>query len=97
MALRRLGRKQEPPPERLAAAAAAAAANDLQLQAVRDEAWSELANLGEDVRRQHYLWTHVRTHDATHVQPDRFSREQFWEHLCKVYQNGSGSSWVSEC
>lgn len=55
------------------------------LAALADEAWSELRSLDDTVRRKHIHWTHVHTNDLAHQQPESFSREGFWEHLCKVY------------
>ena len=34
-------------------------------QAIRDEGWSELVALGDDVRRKHIMWTHTKTDDPT--------------------------------
>ena len=39
--------------------------------ALADEAWSEVTALAEDSRRQ----------------PDRFTRQEFWDHLCRVYKD----------
>ena len=41
-----------------------AAARGAALAAIADESWGELVALGDDIRRKHYHWTHVRTHDA---------------------------------
>ena len=67
-------------------------------QAVAAEAWSELVGLDSDARRQHLHWTHVRTGSPSDRQPDSFTREGFWIHLCQVYRevfpeaaNASGS------
>ena len=74
------------------------------LAALADEAWSELTALSDDSRRKHMHWVHVRTHSAAHRQPDSFTREQFWEHLCNVYkavyprpQNKTGSILMFGC
>ena len=37
------------------------------------------------VRRMHVHYTHVSTNDSNHVQPGDMTREQFWNHLAKVY------------
>ena len=42
--------------------------------------------LSPGVKRKHIHWTHVRTNDPSHVQPDQMTRQQFWEHLEKVYE-----------
>ncbi|CAE8608797.1 unnamed protein product, partial [Polarella glacialis] len=67
-------------------------------QAVAAEAWSELVGLDSDARRQHLHWTHVRTGSPSDRQPDSFTGEGFWIHLCQVYRevfpeaaNASGS------
>ena len=44
-----------------------------------------LEPLAATVKRKHVHYTHVRTGDPGHVQPDQMSRRQFWEHLVKVY------------
>ena len=74
------------------------AARAAALAAIADEAWSELVALDTGARRNHVHYTHVRTHDEEHRQPDQFSRGEFWEHLCAVYRevypepaNASGS------
>ena len=74
------------------------------LAALADEAWSELTALSDDSRRKHMHWDHVRTHSAAHRQPDSFTREQFWEHLCNVHkavyprpQNKTGSILMFGC
>ena len=56
--------------------------------ALRAEGFTEadLAMLCLDARRFHIHYTHVRTHDKNHVQPDQFTRKGFWEHLVKVYR-----------
>ena len=41
---------------------------------------------GVGVRRKHVHWTHGRSADATHVQPEEMTREEFWNHLEKVYR-----------
>ena len=87
---RRMVGKQPPPAHAVLPAAACAA--------LADEAWSELTALSEDSRRKHVHWVHVRTQNPEHRQPDSFSREGFWQHLCRVYadtyprpENPSGS------
>ena len=57
------------------------------LAALADEAWTELTALGDDARRKHMHWVHVRTHAAHHRQPDTFSRESFWRHMERVYRD----------
>ena len=39
-----------------------------------------------DGRRRHIHYTHVCTSGAHDVQPHQMSREAFWEHLAKCYQ-----------
>ena len=56
------------------------------VQAIADEAWSELTALHEDKRRRHIHWVHARTHQAEHRQPSTFTRAQWWQHLRKVYR-----------
>ena len=36
------------------------------------------------VKRKHVHWTHVRTWDPKHVQPNAFSKRRFWQHLEKA-------------
>ena len=55
--------------------------------ALADEAWSEVTALSEDSRRKHVHWVHVRTQNPEHQQPDSFTREGFWQHLCRVYKD----------
>ena len=57
------------------------------LAALVDEAWSELTALSDDSRRKHVHWVHARTTNAAHIQPERFTREEFWQHLCRVYKD----------
>ena len=56
--------------------------------ALQAERFSEadLAMLRQDARRFHVHYTHVRTHDANHRQPDQMTRKQLWDHLVKVYR-----------
>ena len=77
----RLHGKQAPPPGGEPAVPVAAAG----LAALADEAWCELTALDDGARRRHVHWTHIRTNDPAHRQPDSFSREQVWEHICRVY------------
>ena len=72
--------------------------------AALDEAWSELVALSDESRRKHAHWVHVHTRDPTHKQPDSFTREEFWVHLCHVYkdvyprtQNPTGSILLFGC
>ena len=74
------------------------------LAVLADEAWSEVTALGEDRRRKHIHWVHVRTSNPAHKQPDSFTREEFWGHLCRVYrdvfprpQNPTGSILMFGC
>ena len=57
------------------------------LAALADEAWSEVTAAAEDPRRKHAHWVHVRTNDPAHKQPDTFTRQEFWDHLCRVYKD----------
>ena len=66
--------------------------------AIADEGWSELVALSTDAKRKHIHWTHIRTHDPSHKQPSAFTRQEFWEHMVRVYKevypepaNSSGS------
>mgnify|MGYP006144289855 CR=1 FL=1 len=59
----------------------AAVAPHSGLLAIADEGWSELRALQTSARRKHIHWTHVRTHDAAHRQPDIFTKQAFWGHL----------------
>ena len=43
--------------------------------------------LGPGVKRKHVHWTHVRTNDPEHRQPDQMTREEFWKHLEQVYRD----------
>ena len=54
-------------------------------QALADEAWSEVASLADDARRKHMHWVHVKTESPDHVQPESFTREEFYMHLCRDY------------
>lgn len=76
---RRLRGKQREPAERLL--------DDASLRALHDEAWSEMEALGDDARRRHMHWVHVRTHNPEHVQPSSFTRQSFFEHMAKVYKD----------
>ena len=62
------------------------ACNPAVLQAITDEGWHELTALDEDARRKHVHWVHVRTESADHIQPASMSKEEFWNHMCKVYK-----------
>ena len=57
-----------------------------QLQAIGDEGWSELTALSLDARRKHVHWTHVHTEDRGHRQPSQLTRNEFWDHLERVYK-----------
>ena len=61
------------------------------LRALADEAWSEVTALAEDARRKHVHWTHIRTTDPTHRQPESFTREEFTLFL------GGGCSVSTAC
>ena len=76
---RRMVGKQPPPAHAVLPPAAFAA--------LADEAWSEVTALSEDSRRKHVHWVHVRTQNPEHQQPDSFTREGFWQHLCRVYKD----------
>jgi len=45
-----------------------------------------LGLFGDDVRRKHMHFTHVRTHNPDHRQPSSFTRAQFWEHIVACYK-----------
>ena len=68
------------------AAPAAYVLNAAAYQAIVDEGWHELAALGDDVRRKHVHWVHVKTGNPDHRQPSTLSREEFWEHVCQCYR-----------
>ncbi len=56
------------------------------LQAAVDaEGDKQLALLPVTVKRKHVHWTHVRTHDPKHVQPNSLTLKGFWGHLSKCY------------
>ena len=76
-------------PQGVAAASSPAAqppGRDAAESAIADEAWSELTALGDDARRKHVHWVHVRTHNPTHRQPESMTRREFWDHLQYVYE-----------
>ena len=79
--LRRLRGKQTVP------AACLPLPQSVEDMAIGDEAWSELVALSPDSRRKHVHWTHVRTHDPLHIQPQDMSRKDFWAHLERVYKD----------
>ena len=58
------------------------------LDALRHEsaAGDGLLPLPLDSRRRHIHYTHVRTKSARDIQPNQLTREAFWEHLMKCYQ-----------
>ena len=39
-----------------------------------------------DGRRRHIHYTHVRTKNPQDVLPDQLTREEFWEHILRCYQ-----------
>ena len=93
---RRMVGKQPPP--------AASVLPPPALAALVDEAWSELAALSDDSRRNHVHWVHVHTQNPAQKQPDSLTREEFWLHLCRVYkdvdprpQNPTGSILLFGC
>ena len=45
-----------------------------------------LAALPADARRQHVHWTMVATHSDQDVQPAALTRQGFWQHLLRCYQ-----------
>ena len=57
------------------------------LRAIADEGWSELTSLDESMRRKHVHWTHVRTGQPAHRQPDTLTREEFWHLLVDAYKD----------
>ena len=57
------------------------------MRAIADEGWSELTSLDESMRRKHMHWTHVRTGQAAHRQPDILTREEFWHLLVDAYKD----------
>ncbi|CAK0898294.1 unnamed protein product, partial [Prorocentrum cordatum] len=50
-----------------------------------DEGWNELAALGDDARRKHVHWVHVRIGDPDHWQPSALSRGELWEHMRRCH------------
>ena len=75
---RRLRGKQPAPAQYLLPPAA--------FQAIADESWHEIIALSADARRKHMHWVHVKTNNPQHRQPDSFTKQQFWEHMVKVYK-----------
>ena len=57
------------------------------LQAIADEGWSELTALDDEKRKKHVHWVHVKTDNPEHKQPETFSKEEFWLHMCRVYKD----------
>ena len=55
-------------------------------QAIVAEAWSQLALLENDTRRQHMHWVQNRTKNPNDKQPEEFTREGFFDHLCLCYK-----------
>ena len=100
--LRRLRAKGPEPPERQAArerreAEEQAALDAALLAECRND--DDLAALATTVRRKHIHYTHVRTENAAHVQPEQMTKQQFWEHLAKCYKDvypdpGSGTGSI---
>ena len=93
---RRVSGKQPPPAQYVLPSPAMAA--------LVDEAWSEIVALSDDSRRKHIHWVHVRTADPALRRPESFTREQFWQHLRRVYkdvyprpQNATGSILLFGC
>ena len=62
--------------------------------ALRAERFTEadLAALLLDARRFHVHYTHIRTSNPNHVQPEQMTRKQFWNYLCKVYREAYPSA-----
>ena len=81
---RRVSKKQPAPPAYQARERPHVPAG---LRALADESWSELTALSEGAKRKHVHWTHVRTHNPRHQQPESFTKKGFWEFLCKVYKD----------
>lgn len=67
------------PEQHIVAAAEVAAA------AVSAEACVE-ASLPTTVKRKHMHYTHVRTFDENHIQPEALTRAEFYEHLEQCYK-----------
>ena len=55
--------------------------------AISDEGWSELRSLEPGLKRKHMRWTHVRTLNPEHRQPEAFTPQQLWDHIVQVYKN----------
>lgn len=50
-----------------------------------EDEFEGLKALPTSVKRKHVHWTHGRSSNPEHVQPDALSREEFWAHLAKCY------------
>ena len=79
----RLRGKQRPPAVYLVGEAAASS----YLQALGDEAWSDVTALSDDARRKHMHWVHVRNSNPNLRQPSSFTRDEFWAHTVQVYKD----------
>ena len=79
---RRLSHKQPPPPA-FEYAAMPPLTDDVDICDMAVAA--ECAPLPDDARRQHIHWTHSRTTNPADKQPEQFTREGFWLHLERVY------------
>ena len=75
---RRLKNKQVPPP--------AYAILSPGEQAIAAEAWAEMTALDPDARRKHIHWVQPHTDDPNDLQPETFTRQSFFQHLCKCYK-----------
>ena len=80
-ARRRLTTKQAPP-DRSSLFRAAVLAQAHALECADDS----LEPLGPKVRRNHVHYTHVRTRNPSHRQPESFTRAEFYDHMERCYR-----------
>ena len=102
--LYRLWRKQPCPISRPPPPGHADIVAGIGARAIAIEAVAPLVDLEEDARRVHIHYTHVRNKNPQDKQPESFSREGFWRHICRVYRevypdaaNLSGSILLFGC
>ena len=81
---RRLTKKQHPPPAYVEDVQKHEFRKAVHNEALVKEAWSEVTALDSNAQRQHVHYTHVRTHCSGDIQPDSFTRQQFWDHMVRA-------------
>ena len=79
---RRRLRSKQPPADRSSLFRAAVLAQANALECADDV----LQPLGPKVRRNHMHYTHVRTRDPSHRQPESFTRKEFYDHMDTCYR-----------